>query len=775
MILEKQTEATVLQEGVSQDSIGMSLDLDSAQILMQMLSKNLYSDSIGSTIRECASNALDSHRRAGVDKPIIVSFKENSTYNYEFCVEDFGIGLDADDVRNIISKYGKSTKRNSNTELGMMGLGFKAPLAYSSSFYFTCRKDGVERKYMMYEGEDTNTIDLLYETPTTEDNGVKIIIPVNFSDRNIFIEKIQEQLAYFESVYFDVSTDIITNNFKIYRNTDYQFSDLVTTQYMHISLDNVYYPIDFDKLKIAAIRFPVALRFSLSDGLFPTPNRESIRYTKEAIDIILAKIKTVADLFVNKYNNINSQTNDIYDVIEFYNSSTRNVDITNDGVIHSIKTLIDHSSIHPTTPTFKDVKLLNFKKICENRENWLRDYKVNVKFHKGKTNTIKDRYCYEFQIKNLKSSVCYIYTEKLTGLMKDYIKSISHHSVPTLLIKKDRSMRLGSPWTTTLFSYDTYTSQLELSHYPKNEWRQRITEFQSVINSITDRFINVDTITIPQSFIDSRKKLRVSSNGSTYVGRAPKLKGEIIGKQATQLLRYMNGKNCKWEPTTYSLENIHKTPGLCVYGGVNDVDQMDKLFGATDSKRIRFVQFSDRELVNLKKVNVHNWMSLEKFMKGDNKLFKQVVTSRLIHELKTLNRDVFEKRIMMDKVSSDLYNKIEKLDVYRRTHHQDASQALYEAMLEIAEANNLYDVEMYTIYLEVKTILDRLPFLQTLFNKINNYAYSGDTKMISVIVDLCKYYEQRVNLSNYKLSLNEDLPLENELTEDTVEELLTQD
>ena len=46
----------------------MSLDMDSAQVLMQMLSKNLYSDAIGSTIRECASNALDSHRRAGVDK-----------------------------------------------------------------------------------------------------------------------------------------------------------------------------------------------------------------------------------------------------------------------------------------------------------------------------------------------------------------------------------------------------------------------------------------------------------------------------------------------------------------------------------------------------------------------------------------------------------------------------------------------------------------------------------------------------------------------------------
>jgi len=121
MILEKQKESNVLEEGVSQESIGMSLDLDSAQILMQMLSKNLYSDDIGSAIRECASNALDSHRRAGVDTPIIVSFKASTANNYEFCVEDFGIGLDADDVRNIISKYGKSTKRNSATELGMMG------------------------------------------------------------------------------------------------------------------------------------------------------------------------------------------------------------------------------------------------------------------------------------------------------------------------------------------------------------------------------------------------------------------------------------------------------------------------------------------------------------------------------------------------------------------------------------------------------------------------------------------------------------------------------
>ena len=123
MILEKQTETVVLEEGVKNESINMSLDLDSANMLMQMLSKNLYSDSIGSTIRETCSNALDSHRRAGVNLPIIVSLERDlKTYNYTFSVEDFGIGLDDDDVKNIISKYGRSTKRNSDVELGMFGL-----------------------------------------------------------------------------------------------------------------------------------------------------------------------------------------------------------------------------------------------------------------------------------------------------------------------------------------------------------------------------------------------------------------------------------------------------------------------------------------------------------------------------------------------------------------------------------------------------------------------------------------------------------------------------
>ena len=129
MILENQNEGLILTEGEVQESTSMEIDADSHIFLMRMLSK-FYSDAVGSLIRETASNALDSHREANVNEPIIVSLAAENG-NYEFSVEDFGCGIGLSEVANIISKYGKSTKRQSTTQLGAFGLGFKSPMAVS--------------------------------------------------------------------------------------------------------------------------------------------------------------------------------------------------------------------------------------------------------------------------------------------------------------------------------------------------------------------------------------------------------------------------------------------------------------------------------------------------------------------------------------------------------------------------------------------------------------------------------------------------------------------
>jgi len=773
MILEKQTEAIVHQEGQSQDSIGMSLDLDSAQILMQMLSKNLYSDSIGSTVRECASNALDSHRRAGVDKPIIVSLKVNAANNYEFSVEDFGIGLDAEDVKNIISKYGKSTKRNSATELGMMGLGFKAPLAYSSSFYFVCRKNGMERKYMMYEGEDTNTIDLLYEKATKEGNGVKVIVPVTCNyDKREFEQKIKEQLAYFENVYFDCPG--IDNNFLIHRAEDFQFSELANDGKMHICLDNVYYPIDFVRLGIDNIHFPVGLRFGLSDGIFPTPNRESIRYTKEAKDLILKKIEKVANFYIEKYNESIKDTDDLKAILDHLSNNNKYVRGVG-GKNFEISGVERFATIAVATPNLKDCHLLNVETLNRNKEYLLGEYELKFRVTRGKLREAKHHWDKTIKMfhkySNYGDATYYIYSDRIPGKVKNYLRHLSNtQRKDFVLLKKAKDFKLGSLFRS---DYNTYCSILKLGNIHKSKWRECITQFQKTLKSITDKFEDLDNFVVPQEWLDSQKKAKptiITASGPKQ--RRIKLKGEIVGKLGSDLERSVDGKNCKWVSTIWDLSKIHREKCLIVYSGTNekDVKLMDGLFKAS-GKKVKFVQFSDRELKNMEKIEMHNWIKLEEFMKGENKPFKRIVTAYLIHKLKEQQSSVFSRIDRLESVSKDFVAKVNTLDQYEDQHHRYATDGVYAAILEVAEANKAFDMEIYPIYLEIKALCEKLTFLNPLCGTLSGWSGERDTPIVTAIADLFKYYKTRIDWKNYNIKTNDDLLLEQPLTEETVEDL----
>lgn len=764
MILEKQTEAHVLTEGQTQESIGMSLDLDSAQILMQMLSKNLYSDDIGSAIRECASNALDSHRRAGVDTPIVVSLKASAASNYEFCVEDFGIGLDADDVRNIISKYGKSTKRESTTELGMMGLGFKAPLAYSSSFYFVCRKNGMERKYMMYEGEDTNTIDLLYEKETTEANGVKIIIPVKYNDVWQFKKKIKEQLCYFESVFFDVPEDSsITNEFVISRHPHFQFSEMSTDQNLHICLDNVYYPLDFEKLAIDRIQFPLALRFSLSDGLYPTPNRESLRYTQEAKKIIMDKLSQVADYYVETYNKASVSGSDINSMINYLEKSGHVINMPN-GVKRNIDVFIKHATIKPTVPELDGVKLINFPSMYKTyRQNMLNDaFPARYSLRYKRMSDTDKHYTYGYNLEevcNGKANV-WVFDDRIPGIKKDYLRATCKESDHNFIVKRSAPMKLGNP---SKFDIKTYYHLLSLKNLPKEQWRQAIKEYQYIMSMIEANFTDLDALVVPQAFIDSKKKARVAK-ASIAGAKRLKLQGEIVCKKGVDLMRWNDGRKCKFDSQIYKLEDLHKGKEIKVYAKHEDFLKLDPLYGMMQKQKMEVVTFSDRELKTVEQLDIHNLISYEKFMEGKTAPFKRIITSILINEMMVLYRNTFEKVDIIKFVSTDLANKLEKLAKYRRDNYVETNSDLRKAMLEVALEHRLFDPQIHAEYLEMLAIFEKLTFLNPLCGRLG-YTNPEDP-MIGVMTDLFKYYKHRVDLKHYNVKINDEV-----LTEETIDQL----
>jgi hypothetical protein len=620
----------------------------------------------------------------------------------------------------------------------------------------------------MYEGEDVNTIDLLYEESTTESNGVKVIIPVKYGDRWNFQRKIKEQLCYFENVYFDVPEDSsINNEFIISRHEHFQFSELSTDPMLHICLDNVYYPLDFNKLGIKSIHFPVGLRFSLTDGLYPTPNRESLRYTAEAKQIILDKLKTVANYFVEKYNaGIDSGT----DVKSFINSIEKNSKLIQlgNGAMKDITCFMEFSTVKVSTPKIDGINTLDIHFIYKYGSHLiLSEFTQKFQLRNKRMMDVSKGYGWGFTPREIAAGnvKVYVYADKVSQIKKDYLRATENPNTYVNLVKRNNHRKLGN--YSKKHDPNSYYNLLNLATVPKDQWRKRIEEFQHFTSLLTQDFIDLDALEIPQEFINGRKKAKtvISSTGA-ILARKLKVKGEIVCKKAVPLSRYSSSKSCKFDSTIYKLEDLHKSKHLKIYAPHADQDKLDALYDIVAKQKIELISFSDRELKIVNDLEVHNLISYDKFMEGKDGPYRRIVTSYLIQKLISKYRPVFDKSQMIGYVSTDLKEKLDALSDYENKNYVNSSSTrLIDEMLIVAEQHKLFDQTIYPEYLEMTEILSKLSFLNPLFSRMG-YFHKED-EVVDVVVDLFKYYKHKVNLEHYKIRMNDEI-----LTEETVEELL---
>lgn len=159
------------------EDIAMTIAADAAQHFMNMFT-DLYEDRILACIREYSTNALDSHIQAGQTRPIEISTP--TALRPLLTIRDYGVGMDAEDIRTIYSQYGASTKRGSNDAVGMLGIGCKAALAYVDQFTLTGTKDGQRMQVSIARDETgAGTMTVLDSGETDEPDGVEICIPTD--------------------------------------------------------------------------------------------------------------------------------------------------------------------------------------------------------------------------------------------------------------------------------------------------------------------------------------------------------------------------------------------------------------------------------------------------------------------------------------------------------------------------------------------------------------------------------------------------------------------
>lgn len=167
---------------------------ESAKVF-RILSDGLYSDKIGSIVREIICNAFDSHVQAGKpDVPVEIYLPTSIDPNFK--VVDHGVGLSFEEIHDIYTTYGATTKDNSNEVIGAFGLGSKSPFSYSESFGLTAVKDGTKAFYTAYIDEDGYPkISRMMSEDTDEENGVIVTIPFKEQDFSELREKVIQFLS----------------------------------------------------------------------------------------------------------------------------------------------------------------------------------------------------------------------------------------------------------------------------------------------------------------------------------------------------------------------------------------------------------------------------------------------------------------------------------------------------------------------------------------------------------------------------------------------------
>ena len=189
--------AVVEHDGVT-DNKNFRIKFDAK--MANILASGLYSDKIKSIIRELSCNAADAHLAAGNTQPFEVHLP--NTFEPFFHVKDFGTGLSHEQVMDIYTTYGESTKTNSNDFIGQLGLGSKSPFSYGNDVAFTVssRYNGTENHYSMFRDETgMPSSALLGSNPTSEPNGVTVTMPVKRDDINQFSEKAIQVFKWFET------------------------------------------------------------------------------------------------------------------------------------------------------------------------------------------------------------------------------------------------------------------------------------------------------------------------------------------------------------------------------------------------------------------------------------------------------------------------------------------------------------------------------------------------------------------------------------------------
>jgi Histidine kinase-, DNA gyrase B-, and HSP90-like ATPase len=276
----------------------MTLDTNSLDHLMSVLT-DLYSDPKLAVLREYATNAYDATVDAGSAEPVRVTLP--SDYSPNLVIQDFGIGMNTDEILHVYSQYGNSTKRESDEVTGMLGVGCKSGLTYTNSFIVTTVKNGVKTVANVTKNTDNiGEIQIIDTASTNDRNGTTIQIPVRANDVSTFADLADTFFSYWTpgTVLVDGEAPSFWNAAgeftKVHSDNEVYYKQHSANWYRgtaYLVMGNVTYPLSIEhSMKAADI-----VVFAPIGSVNFAPSREELSYRGKTDRYVESIAKVIAD------------------------------------------------------------------------------------------------------------------------------------------------------------------------------------------------------------------------------------------------------------------------------------------------------------------------------------------------------------------------------------------------------------------------------------------------------------------------------------------------
>ena len=301
-----------------------------------ILRNQLYSNKPLAIIREYCTNAFDAHIDAGIpSRPIEISFP--TAFKNSLTIRDFGKGLSESEVYDIFVSYGESTKRGTNEQVGMLGLGSKSAFCYVNDFTITSYHNGTKSVYLAYIDEtNIGKISKIAEEATSE-TGLAIDIVVKTIDLSQFRDVAGTFLAEFNPQPIVKNDDRVVNMLQreveksfIINTEEYAIHSWGYNQKSCVRMGNVNYPFHIDDLGLASDEYKSVECFrNLKVKLYapigsvvPSASRESLEMNTKTKQFIFDALKGIRSTVKGQIDERLSKCKSFYQfALEFDNTS----------------------------------------------------------------------------------------------------------------------------------------------------------------------------------------------------------------------------------------------------------------------------------------------------------------------------------------------------------------------------------------------------------------------------------------------------------------------